>query len=366
MAPTPTHPDSGDSTHHQTDSGRVQPADGMFTSLFSDPTGVRPPKHSWTPRRSQPGDAPETPWTAQSLAIASQVHRKESPAGILPHTSTGRATEEKFAVRQAHPTPPVHGAVFLPAQYPSAPQTEVSVKVPALSLGADLEQVQNPNLDDDGVDRPAEPEHDDSPIRFAPSPPTASSLEAPSRALSPDGRICPVCDKGGLLPGQYRHVRCEGRARPAVSEASSPPSVAARRAPEDVREYLRLVSVVEEREVKTRGQRRAGQSARPVRIPQAREAVLLRCGGLCENPSCAGQPDDVTDDGRPLLEVDHIEEIAAGGRDHPEQMAALCPNCHAAKTRGRRRSQLRADLATAVGEAHLEWLTPPVAERPRK
>ncbi|MYX97867.1 hypothetical protein GT045_24395 [Streptomyces sp. SID486] len=93
-----------------------------------------------------------------------------------------------------------------------------------------------------------------------------------------------------------------------------------------------------------------------MRISQAREAVLIRCDGRCENPWCPGQPDDVTDDGRPILEVDHVEEIAAGGRDHPSQMVALCSNCHAVKTRGRTREALRGVLAQAARDKHAAWL----------
>ncbi|WP_372494440.1 HNH endonuclease signature motif containing protein [Actinoallomurus purpureus] len=41
-----------------------------------------------------------------------------------------------------------------------------------------------------------------------------------------------------------------------------------------------------------------------------------------------------------MLEVDHIDQLADGGRDHPIQMIALCPDCHAVKTRGRTRHRL--------------------------
>jgi predicted HNH restriction endonuclease len=61
------------------------------------------------------------------------------------------------------------------------------------------------------------------------------------------------------------------------------------------------------------------------------------------------------DDGQPILEVDHIIEIASGGRDHPAQMVALCPNCHAMKGRGRRREDLRKILLDVASRAHAEW-----------
>jgi hypothetical protein len=82
----------------------------------------------------------------------------------------------------------------------------------------------------------------------------------------------------------------------------------------------------------------------PVRSDDSRRAVLLRSNGRCEN-LCAGQPDDVTDSGDPILEVGHIDDRAGWGRDHPEQMIALCPNYHATKTRGRSRETLRASSA---------------------
>jgi hypothetical protein len=61
---------------------------------------------------------------------------------------------------------------------------------------------------------------------------------------------------------------------------------------------------------------------------------------------------DITDAGRPILDVDHIQDLAKGGPDHPEQMIALCPNCHAIKTRGRTREQLRQELFTVARQRH--------------
>ncbi|WP_033322335.1 HNH endonuclease signature motif containing protein [Streptomyces yerevanensis] len=164
-----------------------------------------------------------------------------------------------------------------------------------------------------------------------------------------DSRSCPVCGKGGVPVGRYRHQRCDGL-RGRGENAVEAPAVAVGSV-----EYRRLVAAVEEREARTRGRRSGAGGSRPVRIPAAREAVLLRCGGRCENPDCGGQPADVKDDGTPILEVDHLEEIAAGGRDHPEQMVALCPNCHVVKTHGRTREALRSLLAEVAAHAHARW-----------
>ena len=92
----------------------------------------------------------------------------------------------------------------------------------------------------------------------------------------------------------------------------------------------------------------ARTSSVPVRSDDARRAVLLRSEGRCENPTCTGDIHDVTDSGAPILEVDHIHDLALGGDDNPAQMIALCPNCHQIKTRGSTREQLGAVLfATA-------------------
>ncbi|MGK5530644.1 HNH endonuclease signature motif containing protein [Streptomyces sp. URMC 129] len=124
-------------------------------------------------------------------------------------------------------------------------------------------------------------------------------------------------------------------------------------------EYARLCRIVERAEERNRGMRTPRLSHDPMRSGPARRAVLRRSKGRCENPGCTGQPDDVTDRGAPLLEVDHVEDLARGGADHPRQMVALCPNCHAMKTRGSRRTTLRATLLTIAAERHTQALSGP-------
>jgi 5-methylcytosine-specific restriction protein A len=92
-----------------------------------------------------------------------------------------------------------------------------------------------------------------------------------------------------------------------------------------------------------------------IRSATARRAVLLRSGGRCENPRCTGDIQDHTEKGEPILEVDHVHDLALGGLDHPVQMIALCPNCHAIKTRGRTRGELVPVLLAAARQRHVEW-----------
>lgn len=81
---------------------------------------------------------------------------------------------------------------------------------------------------------------------------------------------------------------------------------------------------------------------------------MLRSQGRCENPRCTGDIQDRTDAGDPILEVDHIHDLAKGGGDLPAQMIALCPNCHAVKTRGRTRGDLKQDLVAEARRRHDE------------
>jgi 5-methylcytosine-specific restriction protein A len=120
--------------------------------------------------------------------------------------------------------------------------------------------------------------------------------------------------------------------------------------------YARWCNLVADREAQTYGKRRTSISNDPIRLGPARRAVLLRSEGRCENPTCRRLAPDVTDRGDPILEVDHVEQITDGGRDHPIQMIALCPNCHAVKTRGKTRDHLYAVLVKAARERHSQWL----------
>ncbi|MGW1993245.1 HNH endonuclease [Embleya sp. NPDC001921] len=88
----------------------------------------------------------------------------------------------------------------------------------------------------------------------------------------------------------------------------------------------------------------------------ARQAVIERSAGACENPHCLGHSTELTTAGQPILEVDHVHDLARGGRDIPEVMIALCPNCHALKTRGVNRHKLAAKLLHIARRRHADHL----------
>lgn len=142
-----------------------------------------------------------------------------------------------------------------------------------------------------------------------------------------------------------------------LKEVGLEPSKASQRSRhQDFETYQRLCRSIEAAEARGDHDRTTRtNSERPVRSKTAVKAVLIRSRGRCENPLCTGQPADVTDRGEPILEVDHLENRANWGRDHPSQMIALCPNCHATKTRGKTRTHLRTLLLTEAHSRHITW-----------
>lgn len=122
-------------------------------------------------------------------------------------------------------------------------------------------------------------------------------------------------------------------------------------------EYLRLTTLAESRESVNQGRRTVSVTSQLVRMGPARQAVLVRSQGQCERPGCGVRLDDVTDEGEWILEIDHIQGLAEGGADNAAQMIALCPNCHALKTHGRRRHEMSQVLLKAAAEAHADAMT---------
>jgi 5-methylcytosine-specific restriction protein A len=142
-------------------------------------------------------------------------------------------------------------------------------------------------------------------------------------------------------PGQVRESLAE--ASEVTEDDSSVPE-----ARPDV-SYAELVSRVE-----SRGPRRKPNGVVRTdyaRSAAARRAVLIRSGGRCESPTCTGMPAELNRRSEPILDVDHIQDLALKGEDHPLNMAALCPNCHACKTRGANPARWRRELLGVVAAA---------------
>ena len=72
----------------------------------------------------------------------------------------------------------------------------------------------------------------------------------------------------------------------------------------------------------------------------------LRANGSCE--LCLQAAPFYSEEGRPYLEVHHIHRLADDGPDAPQNVAAICPNCHRAVHHASNRFELNAALATAI------------------
>lgn len=57
-----------------------------------------------------------------------------------------------------------------------------------------------------------------------------------------------------------------------------------------------------------------------------KELVKLQANGVCQ--LCNSPAPFKDTDGKPYLEIHHIEQLAKGGKDVIENTVALCPNCH--------------------------------------
>ncbi|PAZ10821.1 HNH endonuclease [Streptomyces sp. SA15] len=120
--------------------------------------------------------------------------------------------------------------------------------------------------------------------------------------------------------------------------------------------YQRLAAAARRTAAGRTRRSKIAQVERYLRSPAAREAVVLRSEGRCENPSCKGHPLERTDADEPILEVDHVNGLARTGQDIPEVMIALCPNCHALKTRGRNRHKLQKELRVIARSRHRSFM----------
>lgn len=98
-----------------------------------------------------------------------------------------------------------------------------------------------------------------------------------------------------------------------------------------------------------------------------RRYALLRARSRCEG--CDSPPPFVDDRGNGFLEVHHIFRLADDGNDEPENVAALCPNCHRRAHYSADRLAFQATLVAKVRALEQEMLAAKgpgtVLQRPR-
>jgi len=64
-----------------------------------------------------------------------------------------------------------------------------------------------------------------------------------------------------------------------------------------------------------------------------KEYALQEADGVCQ--ACGDEAPFIGEDGEPFLEVHHLHRRSDGGPDHPDNVIALCPNCHRRVHHGR-------------------------------
>ncbi|MBO9682854.1 MAG: HNH endonuclease [Flavisolibacter sp.] len=73
-----------------------------------------------------------------------------------------------------------------------------------------------------------------------------------------------------------------------------------------------------------------------------------RANGLCE---CCGKPAPFVDSSNlPFLEVHHIFRLADDGPDEPENVAAICPNCHREAHYGNKKEEIKLRLVEIISK----------------
>lgn len=72
----------------------------------------------------------------------------------------------------------------------------------------------------------------------------------------------------------------------------------------------------------------------------------LRSEGFCE--ACERPAPFIRRNDDPYLEVHHIVALAEGGADHPTNVAAICPNCHARVTHGKDGKSYNSQIKTRI------------------
>ena len=76
------------------------------------------------------------------------------------------------------------------------------------------------------------------------------------------------------------------------------------------------------------------------------EYALARSSGVCEG--CFTPAPFIRRNGQPYLEIHHLMELAGGGSDHPANVAAVCPNCHARVTHGKDGREFNSEIRTRI------------------
>jgi HNH endonuclease len=82
------------------------------------------------------------------------------------------------------------------------------------------------------------------------------------------------------------------------------------------------------------------------------EYALARSSGICEG--CLRAAPFIRRNNQPYLEIHHIVGLAAGGSDHPANVAAVCPNCHTRVTHGKDGEEFNSEIKGRILQLEAE------------
>jgi HNH endonuclease len=82
------------------------------------------------------------------------------------------------------------------------------------------------------------------------------------------------------------------------------------------------------------------------------EYAFARSSGSCEG--CLKAAPFIRRNNQPYLEIHHIKELAAGGIDHPANVVAVCPNCHARITHGKDGKEFNSEIRARILQLETE------------
>ena len=88
------------------------------------------------------------------------------------------------------------------------------------------------------------------------------------------------------------------------------------------------------------------QIAVVARDPEVHAWILNNADGRCE--LCGSAAPFAKPGGRPYLEIHHVDRLADGGADVPDNAVALCPNCHREAHYGIRTDDIRQSLRELI------------------
>lgn len=91
---------------------------------------------------------------------------------------------------------------------------------------------------------------------------------------------------------------------------------------------------------------RTASSTTYPRSEVVKQYALRVADGVCQG--CEGEAPFVDKDGEPFLEVHHLHRRSDGGADHPDNVIALCPNCHRRVHYGRDGDEFNQELIEAI------------------